>query len=79
MCIRDSPYGADGSLYVLKSLGEAAYGGAIVEMQPLWVQLGPLFAVPVATMALGPVSYTHLFAIRPLPAIQSSPKRIAAA
>ncbi len=29
-----NPYGADGSLYVLKSLGEAAYGGAIVEMQP---------------------------------------------
>ena len=51
-----SPYGADGSLYVLKSLGEAAYGGAIVEMQPLWVQLGPLFAVPVATMALGPIA-----------------------
>ena len=51
-----NPYGADGSLYVLKSLGEAAYGGAIVEMQPLWVQLGPLFAVPVATMALGPIA-----------------------
>lgn len=30
-----NPYGADGSLYVLKSLGEAAYGGAIVEMQPI--------------------------------------------
>lgn len=40
----------------MKSLGEAAYGGAIVEMQPLWVQLGPLFAVPVATMALGPIA-----------------------
>lgn len=49
-----NPYGADGSLYVLKSLGEAFYGGAIVEMQPLWVPLGPLFAVPVAAMALGP-------------------------
>ena len=51
-----NPYGADGSLYVLKSLGEAAYGGAIVEMQPLWVPLGPLFAVPVAAMALGPIA-----------------------
>lgn len=49
-----NPYGADGSLYVLKSLGEAGYGGAIIEMQPLWVSLGPLFAVPVAAMALGP-------------------------
>ena len=48
-----NPYGADGSLYVLKSIGEASYGGAIVEMQPLWVPLGPLFAVPVAAMALG--------------------------
>lgn len=51
-----NPYGADGSLYVLKSLGEASYGGAIVEMQPLWVPLGPLFAVPVAAMALGPIA-----------------------
>lgn len=49
-----NPYGAGGSLYVLKSLGEAGYGGAIIEMQPLWVSLGPLFAVPVAAMALGP-------------------------
>lgn len=51
-----NPYGADGSLYVLKSLGEAGYGGAIIEMQPLWVSLGPLFAVPVAAMALGPAA-----------------------
>lgn len=51
-----NPYGTDGSLYVLKSLGEASYGGAIVEMQPLWVPLGPLFAVPVAAMALGPIA-----------------------
>lgn len=51
-----NPYGADGSLYVLKSLGEAGYGDAIIEMQPLWVSLGPLFAVPVAAMALGPVA-----------------------
>lgn len=51
-----NPYGADGSLYVLKSLGEASYGGAIVEMQPLWVPLGPLFAVPVAAMAMGPIA-----------------------
>lgn len=51
-----NPYGADGALYVLKSLGEAGYGGAIDEMQPLWVSLGPLFAVPVAAMALGPAA-----------------------
>lgn len=51
-----NPYGTDGSLYVLKSLGEADYGGAIIEMQPLWVSLGPLFAVPVAAMALGPAA-----------------------
>lgn len=51
-----NPYGAGGSLYVLKSLGEAGYGGAIIEMQPLWVSLGPLFAVPVAAMALGPAA-----------------------
>lgn len=51
-----NPYGADGSLYVLKSLGEASYGGAIVEMQPLWVPLGPLFAVPVAAMAMGSIA-----------------------
>lgn len=51
-----NPYGADGSLYVLKSLGEAGYGGAIIEMQPLWVSLGPLFAVPVAALALGPAA-----------------------
>ena len=51
-----NPYGADGSLYVLKSLGEAAYGGAIVEMQPIWSSLGPLFAAPVAALALGPIA-----------------------
>lgn len=51
-----NPYGADGSLYVLKSLGEASYGGAIVEMQPLWVPLGPPFAVPIAAMAMGPIA-----------------------
>ena len=50
------PTGTDGSLYVLKSLGEAGYGGAIIEMQPLWVALGPLFAVPVTAMALGPAA-----------------------
>ena len=55
-----NPYGADGALYVLKSLGEAGYGGAIDEMQPLWVSLGPLFAVPVAAMALGPAARWHL-------------------
>lgn len=51
-----NPYGADGSLYVLKSLGEAAYGGAIVEMQPIWSSLGPLFAAPAAALALGPIA-----------------------
>lgn len=51
-----NPYGADGSLYVLKSLGEASFGGAIIEMQPLWVSLGSLFAVPVAALALGPAA-----------------------
>lgn len=32
-----NPYCIDGSLYVLRSLGAASYGGVILELNPVWV------------------------------------------
>lgn len=31
-----NPYAIDGSLYVLRSLGAASYGGVILELKPVW-------------------------------------------
>lgn len=31
-----NPYSIDGSLYVLRSLGAASYGGVILELKPVW-------------------------------------------
>lgn len=32
-----NPYSIDGSLYVLRSLGAASYGGVILELKPVWM------------------------------------------
>lgn len=41
-----NPYSIDGSLYVLRSLGAASYGGVILELKPVW-------AMPAATLFWG--------------------------
>lgn len=41
-----NPYCIDGSLYVLRSLGAASYGGVILELNPVWV-------MPVAALFWG--------------------------
>ena len=38
-----NPYAIDGSLYVLRSLGAASYGGVILELPPVW-------AIPAAAL-----------------------------
>ena len=54
-----NPYGADGSLYVLKSLGEASYGGAIVECTPMGPAPAPFFAVPIACDSMGSIALSR--------------------
>lgn len=41
-----NPYSIDGSLYVLRSLGAASYGGVILELKPVW-------AMPAAALFWG--------------------------
>lgn len=41
-----NPYAIDGSLYVLRSLGAASYGGVILELKPVW-------AMPAAALFWG--------------------------
>lgn len=41
-----NPYAIDGSLYVLRSLGAASYGGVILELKPAW-------AMPAAALFWG--------------------------
>lgn len=43
-----NPYGADGSLYLVRSFGVASYRNAIIEMKPIWA-LGAAAAVDWAT------------------------------
>lgn len=44
-----NPYSIDGSLYVLRSLGAASYGGVILELKPVWVmpEAAPFWGVAV--------------------------------
>lgn len=41
-----NPYSVDGSLYVIRSLGAASYGGVILELKPVW-------AMPAAALFWG--------------------------
>lgn len=44
-----NPYAIDGSLYVLRSLGAASYGGVILELKPMWAmpEAAPFWCVAV--------------------------------
>lgn len=44
-----NPYAIDGSLYVLRSLGAASYGGVILELKPVWAmpETAPFWCVAV--------------------------------
>lgn len=49
-----NPYGIDGALYLLRGYSEAAYSGAISEMQPVW-KANPFIAFVWLTVVLVPL------------------------
>lgn len=46
-----NPYAIDGSLYVLRSLGAASYGGVILELKPVWAMPAAALFWCVAVLA----------------------------
>lgn len=46
-----NPYSIDGSLYVLRSLGAASYGGVILELKPVWAMPASALFWGVAILA----------------------------